>query len=113
MITLWVDAQISPAVCAWINRTQQDFVEAKSVRSLGMLYASDKEIFLSARAANAVILSKDQDFYQLLSRFVPPPQIIWLTCGNTSTQHLCELLKSALPAAVTLLENGEPVVEIS
>jgi len=112
LITLWVDAQISPAVCAWVNRTQT-FIEAKSVRSLGLLYSSDKEIFLSARAANAVILSKDHDFYQLLSQFGPPPQIIWLTCGNTSTKRLCELLESALPTAVALLNSGEPMVEIS
>jgi predicted nuclease of predicted toxin-antitoxin system len=81
------------------------------LRSLNLLKASDKEIFL-AKDANAVILTKDQDFYQLLAQFGPPPQIIWLTCGNTSTHHLCKLLESALPVTLNLLKKGEPIVEI-
>ena len=108
---VWINAQISPAVGAWINRTYSD-IQAKSVRSLHLLKASDKEIFFSAKDANAVILTKDQDFYQLLSQFGPPPQIIWLTCGNTSTNHLCKLLERALPLAFGLLKKGEPIVEI-
>lgn len=111
-MTLWIDAQISPAVSAWINRTQSS-IHAKSLRSLNLLYATDKEIFFSAKEANAVILTKDQDFFQLLSNFGPPPQIIWLTCGNTSTKNLCKLLETALPLAIKLLSEGEPIVEIS
>ena len=109
---IWIDAQISPAVAAWINSTQTS-LNAKSLRSLNLLKASDKKIFFEDKKANAVILTKDQDFYQLLSLFGPPPQIIWLTSGNTSTQILCKLLENALPKAVLLLNRGEPIVEIN
>lgn len=109
---IWVDAQISPAVSAWINRTQSS-IQAKSVRSLNFLHASDKEIFSAAKDANAVILTKDQDFYQLLTQLGPPPQILWLTCGNSSTRYLCSLLEKALPLAADLLRKGEPIVEIT
>jgi predicted nuclease of predicted toxin-antitoxin system len=42
-----------------------------------------------------------------------PPQIIWLTCGNTSNRYLRTLLATALPRAFALLEAGEDLVEIS
>lgn len=37
---LWIDAQLSPAIAAWINHTF-DNIEAKSVRSLGLSDATD------------------------------------------------------------------------
>ncbi|MFO7800001.1 DUF5615 family PIN-like protein [Rhodohalobacter sp.] len=45
---LWIDAQLSPAIAAWINRTFND-IEAKSVRALGLHDATDPEIFKKAQ----------------------------------------------------------------
>ena len=110
-MTIWIDAQISPVIAKWIN-IKYSSVQAHSVRSLNLLYATDREIFFAAKTANAVILTKDQDFYHLMSQFGAPPQIIWLTCGNTSTKNLCKLLELALPKAIDLLAEGERIVEI-
>ena len=41
---IWVDAQLSPAIAAWINRIFDD-IEAESVRSLGLRDATDPDIF--------------------------------------------------------------------
>ena len=49
----------------------------------------------------------------LVDRLGVPPQIIWLTCGNTSSARLREILGSVLPAALELLRSGEHLVEIS
>lgn len=108
---VWIDAQISPGVAAWINHVFPN-IQAIPVRSLKLLETSDKEIFFSAKTAKAIIMTKDQDFYQLLAQYGPPPQIIWITCGNTSTQNLCKLLETALPLALDLLNKGEKIVEI-
>ncbi len=45
---LWIDAQLSPAIAAWINRTFDD-IKAESVRSLGLRDATDPEIFEEAK----------------------------------------------------------------
>lgn len=58
---IWIDAQLSPSLAAWINRNLID-VEAKSVRALGLREATDREIFMKARTAEATIMSKDVDF---------------------------------------------------
>jgi predicted nuclease of predicted toxin-antitoxin system len=108
---IWVDAQLSPAIASWLRDTHG--LDAKAVRDLGLRDAEDRDIFDSAKAAKAAVLTKDSDFVDLVERFGPPPQILWLTCGNTSNSHLREILTAALPEAMRLLQAGEPIVEIS
>lgn len=52
---LWIDAQLSPAIAAWINRTFGD-IEAESVRALGLRDATDPEIFEKAKKAEKMLL---------------------------------------------------------
>ena len=109
---LWVDAQLSPAIAAWINRTFDD-IEAESVRALGLRDATDPEIFEEAKKADVVVMSKDDDFIQLIEQRGIPPKFIWVTCGNTSNARMREILSTTLPKAKELLESGENIVEIS
>ena len=83
------------------------------MRDLGQRDSGDEEIFLPAREEQAVVMTKDADFVTLLERHGPPPQIIWVTCGNTSNAHLRKMLTDLLGEAIRLLEGGEPLVEIS
>lgn len=109
---IWLDAQISPSVAAWLNRTYED-IEAESVRAVGLRDALDYEIFEQARQQEVVVMSKDQDFIKLIEEHGPPPQIIWITCGNTSNARMRNILSETLLKAKRLLEDGEPMVEIS
>ena len=83
------------------------------MRDIGLRDAEDEEIFLAARKANAVVMTKDSDFVSLLDRLDSPPKIIWLTCGNTSNANLIIILSKTLQTAIDLLNNGEEIVEIS
>lgn len=87
---VWTDAQISPALAEWLRRAFG--VDAHAIRELGLLDAEDHATFVRAREPGAVVLTKDRDFPDLLERHGPPPQVIWLTCGNTSNAHLRALL---------------------
>lgn len=108
---IWIDAQISPSIAVWISEHFQ--VEAKSLRYLGLIEALDPDIFMKARENKAILMSKDSDFQDLLDQYGPPPQIIWVTCGNTSNTRLREILKKSLKQAILLLKKGEPLVEIT
>ena len=79
---IWVDAQMSPAIATWISSNYA--VTAVAIRDLGLRDADDKEIFEAARQEKAVVMTKDSDFVLLLDRLGPPPQVILVTCGNTS-----------------------------
>jgi predicted nuclease of predicted toxin-antitoxin system len=107
---IWIDAQLSPAIAAWL--TESFAVTARAVRDLGLREATDRAIFLAARSALVVVMTKESDFVRLLEELGPPPRVIWLTCGNTSNTRLKQILTKALPKAVSLLESGEQLVEI-
>ncbi len=88
------------------------WLEAVPVRELGLRDALDPEIFQAARQANALVMTKDRDFINLLEQNGPPPQVIWLRTGNSSNQALQETLASTLAPALDLLSSGEAWVEI-
>jgi predicted nuclease of predicted toxin-antitoxin system len=111
MMVLWLDAHISPAIAIWINNSFPN-MEAKSVKLLGLRDAKDLEIFMAAKQANAVIMSKDTDFQILLMRHGPPPKLIQLTSGNTSNARLKSILAEAMPKCFDMLNGGEQMVEV-
>ena len=108
---LWIDAQLSPTLAPWIATNYG--IETHAVRELGLHGAKDARIFQAAREAGAVIMTKDGDFLSLLERLGPPPQVIWVTSGNTSNVRMREILGRSLSSALDLLRLGEPLVEIS
>jgi len=109
-VIIWLDAQLSPQVARWIDETFK--VECRHVRDIGLRDAEDPEIFRQARAASAVVMTKDEDFVDLVERNGAPPQVIWITCGNLSNANFKSLLTDTLPDAIALIESGEAVVEI-
>jgi predicted nuclease of predicted toxin-antitoxin system len=110
-VILWLDAQVSPKLCPWIGREFE--VDVVPVRDLGLREAEDPQIFDEARRAKAVVLTKDEDFVILVQRLGPPPQVIWLTCGNVSNARLKKILTAGLPEAIAMIQRGEQVVEIT
>ena len=110
-MTIWIDAQLSPIIATWINKNFA--VRTLALRELGLRDATDRDIFLAARRESVIVMTKDGDFIRLLEEFGAPPQVILITCGNTSNARLKEILISALPQALELLESGEQLIEIS
>jgi predicted nuclease of predicted toxin-antitoxin system len=110
-MTIWVDAQMSPAIAAWISSNFS--VSAVAIRDLGLQDAEDKEIFEAARRESVIVMTKDSDFVLLLERLGAPPQVIWIRCGNTSNVRLKEILTNTLPKALELLYSGEKLIEIN
>jgi predicted nuclease of predicted toxin-antitoxin system len=108
---LWVDAQLSPALSPWLSSTFD--LSALALRDIGLRDATDREIFLAARRDEATVMTKDADFVRLLEELGPPPQVIWVTCGNTSNAHLKQILVNQLPGALKVLQLGETLVEVS
>ena len=109
-MTIWTDAQLSPEIAKWMST--EFHISEIAVRDIGLREAKDRNIFLSAREASAVVMTKDADFLRLQRELGLPPQVILLTCGNTSNEYLKTLLKKTLRKAIELLESGESLVEI-
>ena len=109
MIAL-VDVHLAPALAPWL--TEAFRIEAHSARFLGLQSAKDEEIFTAARTAGVVVLTKDRDLVLLVERLGPPPQVVWITCGNTYNPRLRQVLTKSFPKAMELLRRGEWLVEI-
>lgn len=107
---IWIDAQLSPALAPWLKNTFG--IESFSLRYLNMVRLKDRAIFDAARDAGAVVMTKDDDFVLLQERLGPPPQILWVRCGNTSNAYLRRVLQETLLSACELIERGESLVEI-
>ena len=110
-MTIWLDAQLSPSLGPWITSTFG--IQTFAVRDLGLRDAKDSPIFYAARAAEAMVMTKDQDFVELVDRLGPPPKVLWVTCGNTSSARLREILSIELPGTIAQLDGGKNWVEIS
>ena len=108
---IWIDAQISPVIAAWI--TANFPIKCLAIRDVELRNAEDREIFLEARKQTAIVMTKDSDFILLQNELGAPPKIIWITCGNTSNARLKEILTATLSEAVKFLNAGENLVELN
>ena len=105
-----LDVHIPPSLALWITSNFQ--LECYPATYLNLREAEDNEIFSIARDRNAIVITKDDDFVSLLTRYGSPPKVIWLTCGNTSKSRLKEIFELNLLKAIQLLQSTD-LVEIT
>ncbi|TPW18020.1 MAG: hypothetical protein FD130_429 [Halothiobacillaceae bacterium] len=105
-----VDAQLPPALARWIE--SRGYM-AEHVHEFAPIGASDRAIWEYAGANNAVIVSKDEDFFVLKSMQPDGPTVVWIRIGNTRKVELLRWFESLFPAIVSALERGEKIIEIS
>ncbi len=107
----WVDAQLPPGLAPWL--AQAFGVQAFALRELGLRDAEDAEIFRRARATvDVVLVSKDSDFVELITRHGAPPKLLWVTCGNVTNDRLRTLFSTTFATALTRLAAGVDIIEI-
>lgn len=87
-------------------------IEASTLDSIGLRRAPDAKIFDALRQAGQVIVTKDEDFIDLVTRLSAPPQILWVTCGNVTNRSLQALLDRGFTEVLEHLRRGEPIVEL-
>ena len=54
-MTVWIDAQLSPALASWITRTFG--VSAVALRDIGLRDATDYQIFVAAKEQRVIVMS--------------------------------------------------------
>ncbi len=104
-----VDAQLPPALTRWLESKGHAVEHA---RDAGLLHASDGEIWDYARSANAVILTKDEDFSTRAIAALPGPPVVWIRTGNTTNRALLERLEPLWFEIERALQRGERLIEV-
>ena len=89
------------------------FGECAHVDLIGLkIPAEDIDIWKYALNNGFIIITKDNDFLDLLDIKGFPPKVVLLKTGNNSRQALEELLKSIKPMIEDLEKNEYGILEI-
>jgi predicted nuclease of predicted toxin-antitoxin system len=103
-----VDAQLPPSLAEALRQAGR---QAVHVIDLGLLAATDEQIWDEAISRSAVLVTKDRDFALRRAASNDGPAILWVRVGNTSNRKLIELALRTLPAIIDAIERDEAVIE--
>jgi predicted nuclease of predicted toxin-antitoxin system len=104
-----VDAQLPPALAVWLRERGHD---AKPLRDIGLLYADDLDIWGHARREGAIVVTKDEDFSQLVVSNAEGPTVLWIRTGNLLKRALLARFEVAWPEVERHLLSGVRLVEL-
>ncbi len=85
---------------------------AEHVADVGLLSASDSEIWQYAIARDAVLITKDEDFADRVALGRPAPIVVWVRVGNTTRRALLRWFAPRINEIVELTESGERLLEL-
>ena len=105
-----LDANISWKL---VNRLKPIFGECAHVDLIGLnVPAEDIDIWNYAENNGYIIITKDNDFLDLLELNGFPPKVVLLRTGNNRSQSLFELLTKIKPMIEDLEKNNYGLLEI-
>lgn len=107
---LLLDANISWKL---LNNLVLAFGECAHVDFIGIdVPAKDSDIWNYARDNNYIIITKDNDFLDLLEQYGFPPKVMLVKTGNNSSKVLAGLLIHAKPLIEDLGNDDYGLLEI-
>jgi predicted nuclease of predicted toxin-antitoxin system len=84
------DANISFRI---VKKLKNDFPDCLHISKSGLIYPiSDKMIWNFAKMAGYIIVTHDEDFYELSNLYGAPPKIVWLRFGTPPTEIVVQKL---------------------
>ena len=104
-----VDHQLPTALARFLEARGH---VAQHVLDVSLETASDRQIFDYAKVHDFVVVSKDQDFLELATRFPDSPALVWVRLGNCRKEILLLSFEAVLPKLLQALAAGEKVTEI-
>lgn len=90
---LLFDQNLSPRL---VNTFLSEFPGSTHTSILGLDRETDTNLWNFAKDKDFTIVSKDSDFVELATINGPPPKVIWLNIGNSSTKQVSAVIKNHL-----------------
>jgi predicted nuclease of predicted toxin-antitoxin system len=108
-VNFLVDNQLPPALARFI---QTEFkLRAVHVIDVGLRDASDAEIWSYVSRSDSILISKDEDFANMVLR-VPTAKLIWVRFGNCRKAFLLDLFQRMWSRILERIESGDRLIEI-
>lgn len=108
-ICFLIDHQLPPLLAEHLRKLGH---EARHVRELDLKSEDDSVIWKHAVAHDLVLVSKDQDFFELASRPGESGRLIWVRLGNCRNQPLLHAFENVLPQIMERFAEGSRIIEI-
>ena len=90
-----------------VNRSADIFPDSSHVQFHDLAEKTDTEIWEFAKLNDFCIVTQDADFPERSRLYGSPPKVVWLRCGNASTNQVEALIRSGATAIRELLKNAE------
>jgi predicted nuclease of predicted toxin-antitoxin system len=90
-----------------VGLVRDAFPESLHVVDVELDAATDREIWDHAREHELIIASKDSDFRQLAFLHGPPPKVLWLRVGNTTTAGIATAILDYIEEIETFAADEE------
>ncbi len=85
---------------------------AEHVTDIGPGEAPDRELWRYALEHDAVLVTKDEDFSDMLLLGGSSPAVVWVRVGNTRRRALLEWFEPLIDHIVELLDAGNRLIEL-
>ncbi len=110
---IWLDNHISPIIAKWLN--DKSVFKVTSSYALELWNLKDFDIYLKAKnSGNIILISKDSDLDEIISKNGSPPKLISLKVGNCDNKVLFSILERNLEKCVRLLlDFNKDIIEIT
>ncbi len=104
-----IDTNLPRALCSWLHVRGH---ACRHVLELNLARSADIEIWRVAASSGEIIVSKDEDFADLVLRTVAGPSVVWVRTGNGTNRQLMTYLVPLWPFIERRLATGERLVEV-
>ena len=74
---------------------------------LGLNTTDDQDIWELARDEGYIVISKDADFQHRSLTYGPPPKVIWMAIGNSSTREVMSIVDAHMSEIMAFVANSE------
>ena len=91
---------------------QDKYPGSSQIALLGMEQFDDRNVWEYAKQYDFVIVTRDDDFRELLQLYGFPPKIILLTMGNCSNQRVLDALNKTKAIIDQLADPDVGIVEV-
>ena len=82
-----------------------EYPRSEQVVGVGLIGADDLAVWAHAASRGLAVVSKDSDFSDLSKLLGPPPLVVLLRVGNSSTPAIAALLRSRLADVTAFLAD--------
>lgn len=104
-----VDAQLPPALARLLREHGHT---AEHITEIGPADAPDSEIWRYALEHDAVIVTKDEDFADMVATGREAPAVVWVRTGNTRRAVLLACFEPLIEQIVEMVGSGQRLIEL-